>query len=93
LLVNLFSVPNVLWISIINLVIFSALHYFIALSIPMQFFALAIIASLLGPVVLLIEGTIYFYFILLFNLTVLISVLISTKSFFAKSINQKAAVQ
>ncbi|TFG98011.1 MAG: hypothetical protein E4H13_10295 [Calditrichales bacterium] len=102
------SLPNVLWVSIFSLAVFSIYHFIIALSQPAQFIALAvnlilifgllrlakwafflsIIASLLGPLVLYFEGTIYFYAVLLLNLTVLVPVLICTKSFFSKITSQ-----
>lgn len=42
----------------------------------------SIIASILAPVVLSFEGSVYSYFILIINLTVLIPVVWCTKSFF-----------
>ena len=106
------SSPNVLWLAIISLAVFSMFHFIIGLSQPLQFIAfavnvviifglvrlakwaffLAIFASLAGPLLLSFEGTIYFYFILLLNLTVLIPVLICTKSFFPKGANQPVSV-
>jgi len=55
-------------------------------------FFLSIFSSLFSPFVLSLEGTLYFYFILLLNFTVLIPVLICTKSFFSKSANQPITV-
>ena len=49
---------------------------------------LSIFASLLGPFVLSFEGTTIFYITLFLNLTVLIPVLICTKSFFRKGAKQ-----
>jgi hypothetical protein len=106
------SVPNVLWVAIISLAVFSVLHFIIGLTKPTQFIALAInvtlifgllrlekwayflsiVASLAGPFILSFEGTVNFYIILLLNLTVLIPVLLCTKSFFAKRINQPETV-
>ena len=43
---------------------------------------LSIAASLIGPIILLTENSFYFYIILLLNLTLLLPVLICTKSFF-----------
>ena len=48
---------------------------------------LSIIASLIAPFILSFEEPIYFYVVLLLNLTVLIPVLISTKSLFSISVN------
>ena len=48
---------------------------------------LAILASILGPTILLFEaGSIPFYFVLLLNCTVLIPVLICTKVFFPQNV-------
>jgi hypothetical protein len=55
-------------------------------------FFLSILASLFGPFNLLSEGIIYFYIILLLNFTVLIPVLICTKSFFSKSASRPITV-
>jgi hypothetical protein len=46
---------------------------------------LAIVAALISPFILSFEGTINFYIVLLLNLTVLIPVLVCTKSFFSKT--------
>jgi len=53
---------------------------------------LAIFAALVGPFVLSFEGTLYFYIVLVLNLTVIIPVLICTKSFFSKSVEHPATV-
>lgn len=49
---------------------------------------LSIIAACVAPFSLSLEGTLYFYIILLLNLTVLVPVLICTKSFFSKDATQ-----
>ena len=49
---------------------------------------IAIIASLAGPFVLSLQGTFYYYIILLLNLTVLIPVVLSSKAFFPKITDQ-----
>ncbi len=43
---------------------------------------LSILTSILAPILLLMRGDAYFYFILIVNLTVLIPVLLTTKFFF-----------
>lgn len=50
-------------------------------------YILSIVASLIGPLILLTEDSIYFYIILLLNLTLLLPVLICTKSFFPDKVN------
>ena len=103
-----FPIPNVLWIAIISLAVFSVVHLILGFSRPIQFIALvinlmlifgllrlakwayfiSIFASVIGPFILLYEGIVYYYFILLLNLSVLIPVLICTKSFFTKRTKQ-----
>jgi len=107
-----FPIPNLLWVAIISLGLFSVLHFIIGLSRPEQFIAfavnivlilgllrlakwayfLSIIASLIAPFILSFEVTIHFYITLLLNLTVLIPVLICTKSFFSRNAKQAATV-
>ena len=100
-----FSVPTVLWVAIVSLAVFAVIHFFVGLSYPVQFFAVAvnvilifgllrlakwayfltIVASLAGPILLSYKSSQLFSIVLLLNCTVLIPVLLCTKSFFSKT--------
>jgi hypothetical protein len=78
-----FSNPSQFFAFAINIVLIWGL-----LNLAKWAYFIAIFASIIGPLVLAYEDTIYFYIVLLLNSTVLIPVLICTRSFFSKKFNQ-----
>jgi len=83
-LVTGFSKPVQFFALAINIVLIFGL-----LRLAKWAYFLAILASLCAPFVLSFEGTMNFYIILILNCTVLIPVLICTKAFFVKSVDQQ----
>ena len=76
-----FSKPTQFFALVVNVILIFGL-----LRLTKWAYFLAIVAALIGPFILSFEGTVNFYIVLLLNLTVLIPVLVCTKSFLSKSI-------